>query len=66
MKAEYLRNSGQRSTSSPLTMCLICKESLLVLKKYNLKHHYETKTQRLVRLFYGSAKNNELNEIFRM
>jgi hypothetical protein len=45
MKAECLKNSGQRPTA-PITMvksCLICKESLSVLKTYKLKHHYETK-----------------------
>jgi hypothetical protein len=37
-------------------VCLICKESLPVLKEYNLKRHYEKKTQRSVRMFYWSAK----------
>jgi hypothetical protein len=49
------------SNSKP--MCLICKESLSVLKEYNLKCRYETKHKGQYNCFIAQLRNDKTNSL---
>lgn len=44
-------------------ICLICSESVSVLKEYNLKRHYETKHSAKYDVFTGSKRKQKMEEL---
>jgi len=57
MKIVSLKKSGRLNSSA---VCLICRESVTVLKDFNCKRHYETKHASTFDDVKGAARNNKI------
>jgi hypothetical protein len=49
--------------SSNKIICLICKESIFVLKEYNIRRHYETKHMTIFSKFTGKLRLDKLQSL---
>ena len=46
-------------------MCLICSESVSVMKEYNLKRHYITKHSSLYESFQGQRRKEKMEQLMK-
>ena len=46
-------------------ICLICNESVSVLKEYNIKRHYETKHANKFDKYKGQFRQDQVNDLKR-